>query len=516
MKVIYSKCFADPWVKVAQKLQQEHGFEPVYWIGYNHDDSKNLVSNAFSNVIYHSDIDAIKGIFPQEIADRFTRSYISIDFVKGNASYELQTIKMMDRLDLDRYSFNFMERQRHFRNYLKYWTACINYLKPDLVVSGNVPHVVFDYILYLLCKFNNIKFVAFCWSAFLGRVIPITDISSIGDILDEEYARISKSGSGIELLKQNLPNEIIKSYEKVKLDYASAVPDYMKEQLIEHKKSSSLLKLAKKFILDVYRSKDKYFGEDGFLKNGMPTIFKQRSKSIENSNMTLLNYSIYKLKTNAYKKKLINYYNSLVTEPDFSIPYVIVNLHYQPEMSTSPAGDIFVDQLLCIEVLAKHIPAGYFIYVKEHPSQFYSQTDGHTSRILEFYDDLIAYPQVRFLPMDSDPFLLIKSSRAVATVTGTSGWEAMVLGKPVINFGLSWYEKYAGVLKIIDEKSASNIAQFIENFKFDERDLFAYLNAFSNKSVKAYAHQGNKEKMQQDEIECVSNLAESMTQMAAK
>ena len=516
MKVIYNKCFADPWVKVAQKLQQEHGYEPVYWIGYSHDDSEKLVPNAFSNVIYHSLIDALKSIFPQEIADRFTRSYINIDFLKSNASYELQTIKMMDRMDLDRYSFNFMERQRDFRNYLKYWTACINYLKPDLVVSGNIPHTVFDYILYLLCKFNKIKFVAFCWSTFLGRVIPITDISSIGDILDKEYIRILKSGSGIELLKQNQPDEIIESYEKVKLDYASAVPDYMKEQLIEHKKSSSLLRLAKKFILDVYRFNDRYFGEDGFLKKGMPIIFKQQSKSIANSNMTILNYSIYKLKANAYKNKLKKYYNSLVSEPNFNVPYVIVNLHYQPEMSTSPAGDIFVDQLLCIEVLAKYVPDDYLIYVKEHPSQFYAQTDGHAGRILEFYDDLIAYPKVRFMPMAMDPFQLIKNSRAVATVTGTSGWEAMVLGKPVINFGLSWYENYAGVLKIVDEKSASIITQFIENFKFDERDLFAYLNAFSKKSVKAYAHPGYKEKMKQDEAECVSNLAESIFQMVSK
>jgi capsule polysaccharide export protein KpsC/LpsZ len=177
--------------------------------------------------------------------------------------------------------------------------------------------------------------------------------------------------------------------------------------------------------------------------------------------------------------------------------------------------NLFVDQLLCIEVLAKHIPADHLLYVREHPSQFYSHTEGHTSRLVEFYDDLLAYPQVRFMPLDIDPFLLITKASAVATVTGTSGWEAMALGKPVINFGLSWYEKYAGVLKIVDEKSASQITKFIEKYKFNERDLLAYLNAFSSVSVNAYAHPGYKEKMKQDEAQCVANLARSVMQTAA-
>ena len=59
------------------------------------------------------------------------------------------------------------------------------------------------------------------------------------------------------------------------------------------------------------------------------------------------------------------------------------------------------------------------------------------------------------MPMNIDSFPLIANSKAVATVTGTVGWEAMVRRKPVLVFGLSWYEKYAGVLKIVDEKSAA-------------------------------------------------------------
>ncbi|MBN2399720.1 MAG: hypothetical protein JXI33_05195 [Candidatus Aminicenantes bacterium] len=514
MKVIYDNCVADPWVQVAQKLQHTHGYEPVYWNGYPDDDSRVKVAAAFPKAVYQSYFDACKGIFPETIKAKSARAFINIDFLKSYAPYELQAIKMMDRMDPDRHSFNFMERQRHYRKFLKYWTACIEHFKPDLLVSGNVPHLVFDYSLFLLCKFNHVKFVTFCASSFLGRTIPLTDVSSIGSLLDEEYAKTLKSGAKIDELKRSLPSDILERYEKIKMDYAQAEPEYMKEQLLKHRQSSGLFKLARKLLLDMRLLKDSYFGRDGFFVNGIPTFFKQRHKSIEASNSSVFNYAIMKVRTNAYKNKLRACYDSLVQEPDLNVPFVLVNLHYQPEMSSNPSGDIFVDQLLFIEVLAKHLPAGYAIYVKEHPSQFHAHLAGHTSRILEFYHDLAAYPQVRLLPLLLNPLTLIRNSRAVATVSGTSGWEAMVLGKPVISFGLSWYEKYAGILKIVDEKTAAMIPQFIDQFNFDERNLLAYLNAFSCKSVKAYAHRDWKDKMHQDESECVANLADCVMQMS--
>jgi hypothetical protein len=516
MKIIYSSCFSDPWVKIAQKLQQEHGYEPVYWIGYEYDNSKKLVPNAFPNVIYHPYFDAFKGIFPKEIADRFSGSYINIDFLKDYASYELQAIKMMDRMDPDRYSFNFMERQRHFRNLLKYWDACLDYLKPDMVVSERIPHQVFDYVLYLLCKFKKIKFVTFGWSVFPGRYIPLTGISSIGDIFDEEYAGYLKSGLSIKELKANLPDDMIASYEKMKLDYSLAQPHYMKNHLVEHKQSSTFLSLSKKFILDMNRNRQSYFGKDGFLRKGIPYFSKQRRKSIENSTTTVLNYSFLKMNANAYKNKLKKIYDSLAEAPDLNVPYVVFNLHYQPESTSNPSGDIFVDQCLCIDVLAKQIPPNYLIYVKEHSAQFYAHLQGHTSRIPEFYHDLLAYPQVRLMPLHVDPFSLFKYSRAVATITGTSGWEAMVMGKPVINFGLSWYEKYAGVLKVVDEKSAIKITPFIENFKFDERNIFAYLNAFNRKSFKVYAQRGWNDKIKEDKAISIPVFAECIVKMTSK
>jgi hypothetical protein len=65
---------------VAKKLKQQYGYEPVYWIGYEDDNSKNIVPTFFPNAVYHPYYDAWKGIFPKRIEDKFADSYINIDF----------------------------------------------------------------------------------------------------------------------------------------------------------------------------------------------------------------------------------------------------------------------------------------------------------------------------------------------------------------------------------------------------------------------------------------------------
>lgn len=510
MKVIYNTCYADPWLKVAIKLQKDHGYEPVYWNGYRDDDSENLIPRHFPDAIYHPYTDSWKGIFPNRINKKFPTAYLDLDFLKDFAHFELQALKMMDRMDPDRYSFNFIERQRHFRRLLKHWIACVDCLKPDLVISAIVPHRVYDYALYLLCKHMNIKYVTFRSTSFIGRIIPITDVNSIGKHIENEYLKLSQSDLETASIENNVSDDILITYKKV-TQYSK--PYFMKEQDALHKESSGLISLTKKFFSDIRQYKDNFLGEEGLLKAGIPTYHKHKNKSIEDSKSMLFDYSIKKLKANSFKKKLKQHYADLADIPDFKAKYVCLTLHYQPEMTSNPSGDIFVDQLLCIEMLAKYLPSQYLIYVKEHPHQFFANREGHTSRITQFYEDIKEYPNVRLIPLDTDSFKPIRESSAVATITGTAGWEAMVLGKPVINFGLSWYESYKGVLKITNETTASKIPSFLENFSFDKKDLMTYLHAFSKKSFMAYYYRGLKQKMNQNEQECVQNLIDNILMM---
>ncbi len=512
MKVIYNTCVADPWIQVAKKMRDEHGWEPVYWNGYHDDGSRSLVPEAFPDIIYQGYHEAWKGIFPPEIEARYAEGALDVDALNELADYELQAMRMMDRMDPDRNSFNFMERQRHFRNLLRYWRGCMRWLKPDIVVSAVVPHRVFDYVLYLLCRHEGIPYLCFRESAFRGRSFPVTDISKLGNILDDAFKRHLDADLTTEELKQQLPQAVLDKLYSLRKDYAEAEPDYMKKNAESHTKSANLAGLTKKMVNDLRTSSDLYLGEHGFLKNGM-SYLKERDVEPESSKLSVARYARLKLKNNKYKNELKAFYESLATEPDFSKKYIVLNLHYQPEMTSNPSGDIFADQMLCIDVLSRHLPADWLIYVKEHRTQFYAHREGHTGRIRGMYIDMVKFPNVRLLPIKTDPFVSIKNASAVATITGTTGWEAMAMGKPVVIFGLAWYENYPGVLRITDENSATGLADFISKYQFNERSVMAYLNAYCDESLYAYHYPTIKEILDMDEGTCVQNISTALIKM---
>lgn len=207
---------------------------------------------------------------------------------------------------------------------------------------------------------------------------------------------------------------------------------------------------------------------------------------------------------------MIRKYRRIAVEPEYDRPYVYFAMHYQPEATTNPAGDIFADQFLILDILLKHLPQDWKIYVKENPLQYKAASDGQTSRIIEFYNDAVKYPGISFVPLSTNPFDLIDHSQAVVTITGTVGWEAMARGKPVIIFGLSWYEEYDGVLKITSEKDASRIRDFISGFRFDEDNLASYLLALQENSLVAPYYKGINPGSLSEE-ESVSNLVKGIT-----
>ena len=512
--VIYINCPGNPWINVAKVLKEKYGYQPVYWIGSPDEDPSLLdVTKEFPDVIFHSSIDAWKGRFPKEIQDRAVESYIDVDFLKRHAHEELQAIKMMDRMDQDQHSFNFMERQRHFRNMIKSWSAGIEILKPDLVVSQDIPHRLYDYVLNMICKEKGIPFMMLNHTQFLGRFYASRDdFFSIKDKFVIDW----KSYEKVENVKNNIPSDILSAYEKINKEYNDAIPDYMVKQFDSQKKSDGFGFMIKRWVrkfATVYRPY--LFGKPaGVQIIGHCAYDKRADQKYEESEGNIYQHERMLLKVNKYKKELKSTYESLTSSPDYKEKYVVHFLHYQPEGTTCPGGDIFVDQRLCIELLLKYLPSDYKIYVKEHPSQFMRYMIGHAGRMRDLYDDLIKNNRVKLISTNIDSFELIKYAQAVGTITGTVGWEAIVRKKPVIAFGNCWYENYnKGVLRITDENSARNMLQFIENYCYDEHSLLAYLVSVGKNTRLAYYRLGQKAKLSDlSEEECVNNIVSAIVE----
>lgn len=175
-------------------------------------------------------------------------------------------------------------------------------------------------------------------------------------------------------------------------------------------------------------------------------------------------------------------------EADFDCPYIYVPLHYQPERSTSPEGGVFPNQLLMVELLSTCAPEGWSIYVKENPLQFQAvAATGECSRTIDFYDDLAALPNVTIVPISTSSFELIDNSMAVATVTGTAGWEAVLRGKPTLIFGHAWYKGCEGVFytPTID-MCRSALSKIQAGYKVDNKLVRLFVYALEQVSVRGY------------------------------
>jgi hypothetical protein len=121
--------------------------------------------------------------------------------------------------------------------------------------------------------------------------------------------------------------------------------------------------------------------------------------------------------------------------------YIYFPLHLQPEMSTDALGGIYADQLRALEELCSKLAPDMIVYVKENPKQ------GLYMREPSFFTRLAAIPNAVYLPVSVPTFELIAQAEAVATITGTAGWEAMLMGRPAIAFGQAWWAGLPGAFR---------------------------------------------------------------------
>jgi len=196
-------------------------------------------------------------------------------------------------------------------------------------------------------------------------------------------------------------------------------------------------------------------------------IFKTLLKEFRHTGTRELSIIRYKRKRD-YAKKIEEIANN---SPNMNTDYVYFPLHLQPEMSTSLLGGKYCDQVLAIEDLARVLPKDWKIYVKENPSQGYFQRDEY------FFTRLMNIPNVEFVGKSVSSIELIKHSKLVSVITGTAGWEAILIGKPVIVFGQAWYLNFPGVHKYTENINIEDVL----NTKVTHDDIYEYAKIYRAK-----------------------------------
>lgn len=149
------------------------------------------------------------------------------------------------------------------------------------------------------------------------------------------------------------------------------------------------------------------------------------SDNVKHSIAVRVRYPLQRMSLWRYRKRLHP------TENAFYYP-----LQYEPEASIEMLGTVHRDQAVVVEQISAALPAGYILYVKEHPNMFWGR------RPLGFYHRISRLGNVRFLDSRIDGHDVISRCKGVITISGSSGFEALYYGKPVLLLGRTFYESF--------------------------------------------------------------------------
>jgi CDP-glycerol glycerophosphotransferase (TagB/SpsB family) len=121
-------------------------------------------------------------------------------------------------------------------------------------------------------------------------------------------------------------------------------------------------------------------------------------------------------------------------EPDYSDRFLLFPLHYHDDAQMT-FREPLLDQYDLIREVSRALPSNVCLYVKPHPH--YSGIDVTFSNLSK----IRSLRNVKVIKPDTPTVDLIKQSKAVITVNSTTGFEALILGIPVVTFGHDFYCK---------------------------------------------------------------------------
>ena len=178
----------------------------------------------------------------------------------------------------------------------------------------------------------------------------------------------------------------------------------------------------------------------------------------------------------AVLRKVALYRKYVDLSAGFELPekFVVLFLHFQPERTSVPEGLSYSAQWLAIKQISRALPKGVTLVVKEHQAMFRRQLDPRT-RDVNFYNSISDLDNVVLAPLCFDTFELVDSSRAVITLTGTVGFEALIRKKPVIALGVAPYKDAPGVFNPKNYNELCSSLQSLGEVGISDDDLDSYL-----------------------------------------
>ena len=162
-----------------------------------------------------------------------------------------------------------------------------------------------------------------------------------------------------------------------------------------------------------------------------------------------------------------------------TVDYAFYPLHKEPEVTLLVYGRPYVNQIEVVRNLARSLPVGMKLVVKEHPA-----ASGY--RPISYYKKLGDIPNVLLLSASIRSREVINNAKLVAVISGSVGFEAVMLKKPVVTLGDAPFNILPDLMvhEVGDLRGLARIVDTIlKNHKHEEAALIAYVSAVMQEGV---------------------------------
>ena len=361
------------------------------------------------------------------------------------------------------YSFKQAVSDEYIANYIKSCFGMIDEIfktfKPKIIITP-VLNSFLQAMLNLYCDKNNIP------------IFGTTD-SKVDNINIFTNSFLDNKGKFIDFLKQIREKKISIKYEELIEE-----EKFIKKKIIEIKSINKvdvsqkitiryILNQAKMFLRS-FKFKDNILGSTQDLSH--PLIFIR--------DLCLKHYYEYKGKSFKYDK-LENFEN-----------FAFMPLLLQPEENIDLISTRFNNQIETARLVAMSLPANMKLVIKDHPHML-------GKRSVSYLEKLKFLPNVKIIKSSIPNWKILKKTEVVIAVSGTSVFEASILGVPTIQLG------NLGTIRMLPNvhhvKSLENIREKIENLSKNPID-----KKTNHKKMLEYIHaafvKGQKNNMSKDDL----------------
>jgi len=431
---------------IALALKERYGIKDfsALVLGYK---QKNFLET--QRDIKYDPIVVVQDIFLKSMELKIDYKYLSTLEKYGSPSLWMCPLADRDLLMYNNYKFyTHEEHMKIIQGYFKYTREMLEKVKPDFIIM--VPAESMELlVLHNLAKDMHIPTLMISSTRTGDRYTVHKNTYQQFERIFEIYDRIEKENYKSPHKKAAV--RYIQEFRRRHVTFAEYKATYKGQQEFFESILKHPIKNLKRALDYFYNYYFGYYKNDYMYKNKSPLKLILRELKI-------------RFKRTFKKSKIFE-------SPDYREPYVYFPLHFEPEIALSLLAPFYMDQAALVENIAKSLPIHFKLYVKEHPMMI-------GFRPKSFYQRLRKMPNVRLIDPFTSSYELSKNAKIVAVITGSAGWEALLLKKPVITFGHVFFNKLKMVKKVRDITSLHEvISDILRNYRHDEKQLVNFVTA---------------------------------------